>query len=49
MGNLSVVQAYGGINAIPTTFLINRQGKVVDQKVGARPVEYYEELLSKWL
>ena len=49
MGNMSVVQAYGGINAIPTTFLINRQGEVVDQKVGARPVDYYEELLSKWL
>ena len=49
MGNMSVVQAYGGINAIPTTFLINRQGKVVDQKVGARPVDYYEDLLSKWL
>ena len=49
LGNMSVVQAYGGVNAIPTTFLINRNGEVVDQKVGARPVEYYEELLAKWL
>jgi thiol-disulfide isomerase/thioredoxin len=49
LGNMAVVQAYGGINAIPTTFLINRNGEVVDQKVGARPVEYYEEILAKWL
>lgn len=49
LGNMSIVQAYGGINAIPTTFLINRNGEVVDQKVGARPLEYYEEKLSQWL
>lgn len=49
LGNMSVVQAYGGIEAIPTTFVINRNGEVVDRKVGARPVEYYEELLAQWL
>lgn len=49
MGNMSVVQSYGGINAIPTTFVINRKGEIVDQKIGVRPVEYYEEILSKWL
>ena len=49
MGNGQIVQAYGNINSIPTTFTINRDGHIVDQKIGARPVEYYEEILAQWL
>jgi thiol-disulfide isomerase/thioredoxin len=49
MGNMQVVQAYGGINSIPTTFIINRKGEVVERKIGARPVEYFEQMLSDLL
>ena len=49
MGNMQVVQAYGGINSIPTTFIINRKGEVVERKIGARPVEYFEQMLSNLL
>ncbi len=49
MGNMQVVQAYGGINSIPTTFIINRKGEVVERKIGARPVEYFEQILANLL
>jgi len=49
MGNMQVVQAYGGINSIPTTFIINRDGEVVERKIGARPVEYFEQILANLL
>jgi hypothetical protein len=49
MGNMQVVQAYGGINSIPTTFIINRNGEVVVRKIGAREVEYFEQILDKLL
>jgi thiol-disulfide isomerase/thioredoxin len=49
MGNDSVGEAFGGIEAIPTTFLISRDGKVVHRKMGAWPHERYEELVKKHL
>ena len=49
MGTMQVVQAYGGIRSIPTTFIINRNGEVVERKIGARPVEYFEQILSNLL
>jgi thiol-disulfide isomerase/thioredoxin len=49
MYNMDVVQAYGGIQSIPTTFIINRNGEVVEQQIGARPPEYFEQILSKLL
>lgn len=33
---------YGGIQSIPTTFVINRDGKVVEQIVGSRPKNVFE-------
>ncbi len=39
--------ALGGIEAIPTTFIIDRAGNIRDKKVGAVPTEQYEkEILS---
>ncbi len=32
----SIARAYGGINAVPTTFIINKKGKIVETLVGAR-------------
>jgi hypothetical protein len=49
MYNMEVVQAYGGIQSIPTTFIINRKGEVVERKIGARPPEYFEQILSDLL
>jgi peroxiredoxin len=49
MGNMQVVQAYGGIRSIPTTFIINRNGEVVERKIGAREVEYFEQILNNLL
>jgi len=49
MGNMQVVQAYGGIQSIPTTFIINREGEVVERKIGARPIDYFEQILANLL
>ena len=35
--------AFGGIDAIPTTFIIDREGRIRDKKVGARRTEDYEK------
>jgi thiol-disulfide isomerase/thioredoxin len=40
-----VIEAFGGIEAIPTTFLIDREGKIRHRKVGAMETEDYEKLL----
>lgn len=34
IGNQKIVEAYGGINAIPTTFVIDRQGRIVSSHMG---------------
>ncbi len=34
MGNLKVVEAYGNFNAIPTSFLVDKKGNIVDEHVG---------------
>lgn len=49
LGNNQIVSAYGGINAIPTTFLINKEGQVVTKKVGYKPIEFFEQNLSELL
>jgi len=42
MGDDSIVEAFGGVNAIPTTFLLDRSGHIIDRKVGAVPEADYE-------
>ncbi len=49
MGDDSVVEAFGGVDAIPTTFLINRGGRIVHKKTGAMPHEEYEKLVKQAL
>ncbi|MBL9218823.1 MAG: TlpA family protein disulfide reductase [Opitutaceae bacterium] len=46
MGDEAVVEAFGDIQAIPTTFLISREGRILHQKTGAAPAEEYEKLVQ---
>lgn len=46
MGDDTVVAAFGGMEAIPTTFLIDRTGQIRDRKVGAEPTEAYEKKIA---
>ncbi len=49
MGDSEVVDAFGGIEAIPTTFLIDREGQVRHRKVGAMDRSEYEPLVRSLL
>lgn|ERR1700694_2477348 len=49
MGDDDVVEAFGGFEAIPTTFLINRSGRIVHQKTGAVSHDEYEKLVQRAL
>ena len=46
MGDEAVVEAFGDIQAIPTTFLVSREGRILHQKTGAAPAEEYEKLVQ---
>lgn len=52
MADDEVVQAFGGeegINAIPTTFIIDRSGKIRDRKLGAEHTDEFEKRLVQYL
>jgi peroxiredoxin len=48
-GTDEVARKYGGIDAIPTTFLIDREGKIVTKYVGLRSREEFEQAIRKLL
>lgn len=43
MGDSDIIRAYGGIRAIPTSFLVNAEGRIVKKYVGAYPVTAFEK------
>jgi thiol-disulfide isomerase/thioredoxin len=49
LGSQDTADAFGGFEAIPTTFLIDRQGRIVHQKTGAWDHAEYEALVKKHL
>ncbi len=49
MADDSVVQAFGNPDAIPTTFIIDRDGKIRDKKVGAMETDDYEKIIRQYL
>ncbi len=47
MGDDAIVAAFGGVEGIPTTFLIDRDGQVRDRKVGyVEKAEYEKRILG---
>lgn len=49
MGDQEVVDAFGGVEGIPTTFIIDREGRIRHRKVGAMPTKEYEAVLKRFL
>jgi peroxiredoxin len=41
--------AYGGIEGIPTTFLLDRQGRVVERRAGVAPREHWQQVIASLL
>lgn len=48
-GNEAVTISYGGVQSIPTAFIIDKEGKIVATYVGLRPKEVYEDQIKKLL
>ncbi len=44
-----VISNYGGIRSIPTTFIIDKEGNIVQRLVGYKPKEFFEELIKTLL
>jgi thiol-disulfide isomerase/thioredoxin len=49
MADDHITDDFGGISAIPTTFVIDREGRIRFQKTGAMPETQFEELLKPLL
>jgi thiol-disulfide isomerase/thioredoxin len=49
MADDDIQAAFGGMEYIPTTFIIDRAGNIRDRKVGVEPAAAYEEKLLKYL
>lgn len=48
-GNQEVVNNYGGIEAIPTSFVIDKKGNIVQSFVGLMSISTYEEIIQNLL
>jgi peroxiredoxin len=47
IGNDHIAQAYGGVDALPTTFIVDRQGRIVSTHVGlVRKSDYQNDIES---
>ncbi len=49
LGNDDVAQAYGGVDALPTTFLIDRQGNIATVHVGLAAKSDFEDGIDQLL
>ncbi|MSU70608.1 MAG: TlpA family protein disulfide reductase [Opitutaceae bacterium] len=43
MGDEEILASFGGVESIPTTFLIDRAGAIRDRKVGVQETTEYEK------
>lgn len=48
-GDEKVVAAYGGIDGIPTAFVVDKNGNVVDKHVGLVPIDTYINKIKELL
>lgn len=49
LGDEKVVKDYGGINAIPTSFVVDQKGNIVDKHVGLVPKSVYTDKIKSLL
>ncbi|MFH1288809.1 MAG: redoxin domain-containing protein [bacterium] len=49
MGDGAICDLYGRIKGVPTTFIINRRGEIVEKFVGSRSRNVFEEAIKKLL
>jgi cytochrome c biogenesis protein CcmG, thiol:disulfide interchange protein DsbE len=49
LGNDAITAKYGGIDGIPTTFVIDKQGRIVNRFEGFRPKSTFEGEIKKLL
>jgi len=49
LGNGEITDAYGGIDAIPTTFFVDRKGHVLKRHVGGMSKAEFEETIKSFL
>jgi len=49
LGNVNVTEDYGGIRAIPTTFIIDREGNIREKYIGYQPGTTFENAVKRLL
>ena len=49
LGNDDVAQQYGGVDSLPTTFVLDREGKIVGRHVGLVSKSEYEDEIKETL
>ena len=49
MGSYELMEEYGKVSAIPTTFIIDKKGRIIDKVIGSRSQAQYEEMLQPLL
>jgi peroxiredoxin len=48
-GDMDIIQNYGGIQSIPTSFIINKEGKIIKSYIGLTEKSVYEKEINKLL
>ncbi len=48
-GTREALQQFGPINAIPRTFLLNKEGQIVEDIVGSRDFKFFNAMLQKYI
>jgi peroxiredoxin len=49
IGDAAIAEAFGGVEFLPTTFLIDRDGQIRHRKIGAMASAEYEQLVASLL
>jgi peroxiredoxin len=49
LGKESVGDAYGGVNVLPTTYFIDRDGKIISREFGLQSRSIFEDNIKKSL